>query len=405
MKKVAIISSGYLPVPAVLGGAVETLIEKIILSNENNHQLDLTVYSTYNSCAYTESNKYKNTNIIFIKDYILIEKLDLLIYKIVKKNLKNDKQMSFRYILHRVAYIFSVSKCLSKEKYDYLIIENTATLFWVLRLYGNIKRYKEKYVYHLHNEVGNAFGCRKILTNSKRILGVSQYINSTVRKKYSEIDDSKYNVLYNRIDIEGIRSRKSDRKIIRQKYGFKKDDIVCIFVGRLCRDKGIEEVLEAFNLIDNTKIKMLIVGNYYFGTNLVSEFENHLKRLIEMKRNLVTFTGFVANDEIGSFYFASDIAVLPSVWEEPAGLTMIEAMAASLPVITTNSGGIPEYVGKNNAIILEKDHPQFVYNLKNNIEYLAENYDVRRRIGENAFNRVQLFDYDNYAADINALLK
>lgn len=153
-------------------------------------------------------------------------------------------------------------------------------------------------------------------------------------------------------------------------------------------------------MIENSKVKLLIVGNYYFGTNLESDFEIHLKNLLDKKRDLVKFTGFVPNSEIGSYYFGADMAVLPSIWEEPAGLTMIEAMAASLPVITTNSGGIPEYVGKENAIILDKNSNQFVYDIKTNIEYLAGDEALRKKLGGKARERVEKFDSRKYIKSI-----
>ena len=46
--------------------------------------------------------------------------------------------------------------------------------------------------------------------------------------------------------------------------------------------------------------------------------------------------------------------MLPSMWDEPAGLTMVEAMASGVPVITTNSGGIPEYSG-GYSVVLERN--------------------------------------------------
>ena len=58
----------------------------------------------------------------------------------------------------------------------------------------------------------------------------------------------------------------------------------------------------------------------------------------------------------------ADLAVFPSIWDEPAGLTMLEAIASGTPLITTNSGGIPEYAKDYNAVLLDVDD-----NLVNNI--------------------------------------
>lgn len=402
--RIAIISSGYFPVPATLGGAVETLIERAIDSNEADKSFDLTVFSTYNADAERKASKFKNTQVEYIRDNQLIEKLDLLVYSLAKKVIKNDRTMSFRYILHRIAYIFTVSKLLSEKEYDYVVVENTATLFWCLRLRGNYKKYENKYIYHLHNEIGSTFGCKKLLLNSSQVWGVSEYVNRTVREFLPETNNCiKFRVLHNVIDVNSIADKTKNREYLREKYGFREDDIVCIFVGRLCKDKGIEELLEAFAEISDERIKLLIVGNYYFGTNLESDFEKHLKTLIDVKRNDVVFTGFVHNSEIGAYYNCADIAVLPSIWDEPAGLTVIEAMAASLSVITTNSGGIPEYVD-GNAIILDKTRSNLVSQIKEAITLLASNKEQRKEYGNNAYQRALLFDSSKYASTINTFL-
>ena len=89
--------------------------------------------------------------------------------------------------------------------------------------------------------------------------------------------------------------------------------------------------------------------------------------MIENIKEKVIFTGFVNYDEIYRMYAIADIAVLPSIWDDPAPLTIIEALVSGLPIITTKSGGIPEYATDGSAIILERDN-----NLVNNIVISVE---------------------------------
>jgi len=56
-----------------------------------------------------------------------------------------------------------------------------------------------------------------------------------------------------------------------------------------------------------------------------------------------------------SIYQLGNVAVLPSMWEEPAGMTMVEAVVSGLPLITTNSGGIPEYIPAELAYMLDRN--------------------------------------------------
>ena len=84
---------------------------------------------------------------------------------------------------------------------------------------------------------------------------------------------------------------------------------------------------------------------------------------------------------------------------------MIEAMAAGLPVITTNSGGIPEYVGNDSAIIIDKNAENFTDNLKEKIIELANDSEARKTIGKRALERSQKYDSSGYAKKLADILE
>lgn len=66
----------------------------------------------------------------------------------------------------------------------------------------------------------------------------------------------------------------------------------------------------------------------------------------------------------------SDICVLPSIWDDPAPLAVIESLVSGKPLITTRSGGIPEYADEQSAIILERSD-QLVDQLANAMTKIA----------------------------------
>ena len=82
-------------------------------------------------------------------------------------------------------------------------------------------------------------------------------------------------------------------------------------------------MINAFSHIKNDNVKLIVAGNYYFGTNLVNDFEKKIHDMVEKYKEKVIFTGFIPNKEIGAYYSAADITILPSIWEEPAGLTAV----------------------------------------------------------------------------------
>ena len=403
MDKIAIISSGYFPVPAIKGGAVETLIENLAYGNEKEKLADITIFTTFDIDAFYESKKYKNSNFKFINTPKIVRKLDKLMYFIFKKVLRVKKHMSFRYIFQRIYYIYAVSKNLKNNDFDKIILENTSTLFLTLKLFNNKEKYKNKVYYHLHNEVNGDFGCSEIIVNSKKVIGVSQYINDSFRKNYTSYPDNKMEVLLNCIDIENLKlsNCKSD---IRKKYNINENDIVYIFTGRLCEEKGIKETIEAFSKLKFENIKLLVVGNYYFGTDMKSDFEDELFRLASRLDNKIIFTGFIPNSKLVDYYSCSDIAILPSVWNEPAGLTVIEAMASGLPVITTDVGGIPEYTNKDCSILIKRDN-NIVESLKNAMEELYSNKEKRDCMRRHSIRISKNYSKEKYLKNFIEVLK
>ena len=158
---------------------------------------------------------------------------------------------------------------------------------------------------------------------------------------------------------------------IKNKYKIEENEKVLLFTGRLTKEKGIKELLLSIKNVKNNNFKLLIVGSFFFDTNIKNNFENELKAIIEEIKDKVVFTGYIQYNDIPNIYKLADIAVLPSIWEDPAPLTIIEALKAGLPIITTRSGGIPEYVNNECAIILEKDNKeQLIKQLSLNINEL-----------------------------------
>jgi glycosyltransferase involved in cell wall biosynthesis len=84
------------------------------------------------------------------------------------------------------------------------------------------------------------------------------------------------------------------------------------------------------------------------------------------------------------------------MWEEPFGLTVVEALAAGLPLIATNSGGIPE-ICAGVATIINRDN--IVSNITTAILDLYEHPEKRRAMSEAALKRSKLFSKERYARE------
>ena len=156
-------------------------------------------------------------------------------------------------------------------------------------------------------------------------------------KKAYELFKQKYKVDRNvyivptGIDIEKF-YREKNKKInipqTRKNLGINEDDFVILFVGRIGSEKNIELLLTAMKALVNVspKIKLLIVGD---GPDLENYKEYTIKNEID---NNVIFTGKVPWNKINEYYVIADVFATAS-HTETQGLTVIEAMAASLPVV------------------------------------------------------------------------
>ena len=89
-----------------------------------------------------------------------------------------------------------------------------------------------------------------------------------------------------------------------------------------------------------------------------------------------------------------NLAVVPSLWEEPFGLTVVEAMAAGLPLIATKSGGIPE-ICEGVATLVDRE--QLAEQLATAIDRLYNNPAMLKEMAEASLERSRQFDKDIYA--------
>lgn len=136
------------------------------------------------------------------------------------------------------------------------------------------------------------------------------------------------------------------RNEIRSKFGISKDEFVFGFVGRITRDKGVNEILEAFSLIENAKL--LMIGNVEEKESLNSVlYQNSLSDC-----NIV-YTGLVSDVE--KYYAALDVLLLPS-YREGFGNVVIEAAAMGTPAIVSNIPGPIDAIKKNTTAVVV--HPQ-----------------------------------------------
>lgn len=403
---IAIITSGYLPVPASKGGAVENIVENFIIENEIEKKVQFEIFSIYDENAEKIAKKYKYTNFNFIKPNKLVQILDKIIYFFFKNIMKKEKTMSYRYIVQRLYFLRKTSNKLKKNNYDRIILENHSTLFLALKWHKNYIKYKDKYYYHIHNEIKSFYGCEDIIKNTKKILCVSNYIKKQVESFFGIQNSENIVKLTNCINIDEFKEIDEKEKIsLRKKYNIEKDEKVIVFAGRLSNEKGIRELLRAIKDVNNVpKFKLLVVGSFFFDTEVKNSFEEELSNIIKEIKDKVIFTGYVKHEDMYKIYGIADIAALPSLWEDPAPLTIIEAMASGLPIITTDSGGIPEYAKNGCAYIIKRDE-NLIKKIKEKLEELLNSETQRKKMSEISIKNAKELNLKNFYNDLLEKIK
>lgn len=177
------------------------------------------------------------------------------------------------------------------------------------------------------------------------------------------------------VDIErfAYENRKKWREEIRKKLGFSGDDFVFGFVGRITKDKGINEILKAFSEIKGAKL--LLLGN----KENVEELDQMLYGAAEKNENIV-FCDAVSDVE--KYFAAIDVLLLPS-YREGFGNVVIEAAAVGTPAIISNiPGPIDAVIPNVTAKVFEVKNAE---QLKCEMEFFMNDPQALKKMSEQAF--------------------
>lgn len=384
--KIAILTSGILPVPAVWGGAVENLIDFYLEYNQQHHLHDITVYSVWHPDVEKHPAITSDVNHHY---YINTSSFGAKIFRRVHKLLHPNE-----YYNYFIEYFFEQAyKHLRKEHYDCIVLENRPGYVYKLSQRGH-----KNLVLHLHNDLLNSSSphAKEIYQHLNKVITVSDYIKHRVETIPTQADNKTMTV-YNGINLQNF-TRLENPAINRIAVGFSETDFVLVFSGRLNKDKGIDKLIEAMLLLrDLPNIKLMILGSTFFG-NASNEdnFVSSLKEKALAIKERIVFTGFVPYQNMPDYLQLADIAIVPSIWDDPFPTTVLEAQAMGLPIISTRRGGIHEEVTKENAILLDTDE-HFVDNLATSILDLYKHPEKRKQMAAASLKRAKLFDKETYA--------
>jgi glycosyltransferase involved in cell wall biosynthesis len=186
-----------------------------------------------------------------------------------------------------------------------------------------------------------------------------------------------------------------EKAAFRSRYAAPEEKII-FFVGRMVREKGVQVLIEALPKVrwGYHDAKVLVCGGGH---------RDHLVNLaayLGMERH-VYFAGFVPDADLMKIYQIIDIACFPSLYE-PFGIVALEGMAAHVPVVVSDAGGLPEVV--ENGITGITTYAGNPNSLADGLLKILHEPDTARRLADEAYKRVEtVFNWDRIATQTLAV--
>ncbi|MFH4875577.1 glycosyltransferase family 4 protein [Staphylococcus cohnii] len=327
-------------------------------------------------CVCTSGNKKKELQKqgVIVHDIKIDRKISLLgniksIYRMLKlfKKLKPD-------IVHTHTPVASVLGRIAAKLAKVPNIIYTAHGFY---FHDGMSKKTYFIYFHIEKIIGKI--CTDYIFTQSREDYLTAKKNNFLRKK----KQNNYFHISNGIDLnnEFNINNISEKKIkdIKLKHNIKKGDIIVTFIGRLVKEKGILDLLEAYSKLESKNVKFIIIGSLSD-----SERDKDTIKIIEKyKKNTdVIFTGQISN--INEYLTLSDIYCLPS-YREGMPRSIIEAMAMKNAIIATKIRGSREEVVENETgYLIPLKSSKYI---ASKIDNLVENVEILNSFKEAGYSR------------------
>ncbi len=371
--KVLMICTEKLPVPPVLGGAIQTYIAGVL--------------------PYV--SKVHNITVLGVEADILPkeETVDGVHYvRIPGGTLEN--------------YRDGVVQYLQNNQFDLIHIYNRPRLVLPVRQVAP----NAKITLSMHNDM---FNREKIapreaeaaLEEVSKIVTVSNYVGNVIKELYPQAAP-KLRTIYSGVDVDRFLpanhpNMKKIRDNIRKEHNLD-NKTVLLFAGRLSVSKGVDRLIRAMpDLAKKHKdIALVVVGSKWFSQNDVTDYIAYVKSLARRLSVPVVATGFVHPSEIQNWFAAADLFVCTSIWQEPLARVHYEAMAAGLPIVTTARGGNPEVIiPRENGLIVE--NPEDPRNFVTAISEILSDRSLMKKMGIKSRDlAISLYTWDRVANEL-----
>lgn len=242
-------------------------------------------------------------------------------------------------------------------------------------------------VHTVHNEAKKElnFAYRKInnllfLISKCYPVALTKKIKETIIDEYIGIKDLP--IIMNGVNTNNIQPIKTD-------YKASPDSFNILHVGRFAEAKNHETIIDSFAKFHQQHLKSTLT---FFGEGV--KFEKIKEKVkVDQLTDCIFLKGVSGN--VTSHFHEYDVFILPSLFEGMP-ITIVEAMAAGMPIIASNVGGIPDIItnGKNGILIKPEEN-----DITKALNELANNEELRKQLGEAALESSKLYTSDQMAKE------
>ena len=324
--------------PTVIGGAeviLQNLAEGMV---EKGH--DVYVIVTTDVDDYERMDKVNGVNVIYIP-------LKNLYWNGVEnKKTRTSKVRWFVNDISNNVMAVNVRKIISNIRPDLVHTHNLSgwsTAIWETIHFSNVPIVHTLHDYYLLCLKNSLFKdnkiCEKICTSCQLMKSLnktrSKYVNTVIGVSDRILDLHLKNGLFDLSSREIVHNNKKAISINHSQKIRNDSYFVFGYIGALKQEKGVDKIIQYFSKLDSNKYKLLVAGT---GETYFQEY------LYNIATDNVVFLGRVTPN---NFFSQIDCCIVPSIWEEPFGIVIVEAFQHGVPVMVSRYGGIPEIVEHN----------------------------------------------------------
>lgn len=341
MKILQVISS--FPPAFSYGGALNVAfgISKELV--KKNH--DVTVYTTDVYDANSRLNYTVNPELM---EGIKVFHFRNISNSLARKNLSCAPTMFFS--LKNTIKIFDVIHIHEYRSFQAIFVHYYAKKYcipYIVQAHGAVLPVFEK---QWLKKIFDAIWGNTILKDASKVIALTK--TEVEQYQIMGIPKNKICIIPNGINLSEFQNLPNKGEF-RKKFHIQNNDDLILYIGRLHKTKGLDLLIDAFYELNKTtkSVRLLIAGP---DDGYLSVIVNKIQEL--NLQNEVLVIGFISTEEKIQAFIDSDVFVLPSYSGFP--VTILEACACSLPIITTNKGDVLEWIDNNIGFVVDydKDH-------------------------------------------------